>query len=286
MSPVTVSQVDALRAELAQRTRPRAVVMTMGALHAGHAELVRTARGVVGPTGTVVVTVFVNPTQFAAGEDLDRYPRTADADLVVAREAGADVLFAPTASEVYGPTGTFREDIVTVDPGPLGDRLEGAARPGHFRGVLTVVTKLLGFTAPDLAVFGEKDYQQLALIRRLVADLGLGVRVLGVPTVRDADGLALSSRNRYLSPAERQTALALPQALTAVARELAAGAAVDVAVSRGRSSLAHRPGLDVDYLVVTGPDLSAPAVHGPARVLGAVRIGATRLIDNVGVDRP
>jgi len=180
----------------------RAVVMTMGALHDGHAELVRQARRMVGETGTVIVTVFVNPTQFSAGEDFDAYPRTLDDDVVVASEAGADVVFAPNAVEVYGLTGGFEPTSVTIDPGPLGDVLEGASRPGHFRGVLTVVSKLMGMTYPDVALFGEKDYQQLTLIRRMVADLSMPVEVVGVPTVREADGLARSSRNR--SPIRRR----------------------------------------------------------------------------------
>lgn len=199
--------------ELHARTRAgrRAVVMTMGALHEGHATLVRTAREVAGPDGEVVVTVFVNPLQFGKGEDLDRYPRTLDADLKIAEQAGADVVFAPSVDEVY-PGG---EPQVRISAGPMGERLEGAVRPGHFDGMLTVVAKLLHLTRPDVALFGQKDAQQLALIRRMVRDLNFGMEIVGVPTVREADGLALSSRNRYLSPRERRTALALSQALFA-----------------------------------------------------------------------
>jgi pantoate--beta-alanine ligase len=171
--PVVVSTVAELDQVLAGSTRPRAVVPTMGALHSGHAALVRAARESVGPDGTVVATVFVNPTQFGAGEDLDRYPRTLPDDVVLAGAAGCDVVFAPAATEVYGPAGRFRHDSVTIDPGPLGDVLEGAVRPGHFRGVLTVVAKLLALTGPDVAMFGEKDYQQLVLITRMAADLSL-----------------------------------------------------------------------------------------------------------------
>ncbi|MET9955004.1 pantoate--beta-alanine ligase [Streptomyces sp. NPDC006339] len=196
----------------------RAVVMTMGALHDGHATLVRTARERVGPDGTVVVTVFVNPLQFGAGEDLDRYPRTLDADLEVAEAAGADAVFAPSVDEVY-PGG---EPQVRITAGPMGARLEGASRPGHFDGMLTVVAKLLHLTAPDLAFFGQKDAQQLALIRRMVRDLNFPVEIVGVPTVRESDGLALSSRNRYLSSGERRTALALSRALFAARDRLAA----------------------------------------------------------------
>ncbi|WP_254886203.1 pantoate--beta-alanine ligase [Streptomyces sp. NA02950] len=188
-----------------------AVVMTMGALHDGHASLIRAARARVGSKGLVTVTVFVNPLQFGAGEDLDRYPRTLDADLEVAAAAGADIVFAPRLDEVY-PGG---EPLIRLAAGPLGERYEGASRPGHFDGMLTVVAKLLHLTRPDVAFFGEKDAQQLALIRRMVDDLNFPVEVVGVPTVREADGLALSSRNRYLSAEERRTALALSRALFA-----------------------------------------------------------------------
>ncbi|MBL3670443.1 pantoate--beta-alanine ligase, partial [Streptomyces sp. M2CJ-2] len=199
--------------ELHARARAgrRTVVMTMGALHEGHATLIRAARDIAGADGEVVVTVFVNPLQFGEGEDLDRYPRTLDADLDVAGQAGADVVFAPSADEVY-PGG---EPQVRISAGPMGERLEGAARPGHFDGMLTVVAKLLHLTRPDVALYGQKDAQQLALIRRMVRDLNFGVDIVGVPTVREDDGLALSSRNRYLSAAERRTALALSGALFA-----------------------------------------------------------------------
>ncbi|MER6100181.1 pantoate--beta-alanine ligase [Streptomyces sp. NPDC001728] len=195
-----------------------AVVMTMGALHEGHATLIRAARARVGAKGFVVVTVFVNPLQFGAGEDLDRYPRTLDADLALALESGAGAVFAPSADEVY-PGG---EPQVRITAGPMGERLEGASRPGHFDGVLTVVAKLLHLTAPDLAFFGQKDAQQLALIRRMARDLNFPVEIVGVETVREPDGLALSSRNRFLSAEERRTALALSGALFAARERLAA----------------------------------------------------------------
>ncbi|MER5732974.1 pantoate--beta-alanine ligase, partial [Streptomyces sp. NPDC002138] len=201
---------------------PRVVVMTMGALHEGHATLIRTARERAGSAGQVVVTVFVNPLQFGANEDLDRYPRTLDADLEIAAAAGADAVFAPAADEVY-PGG---EPQVRISAGPMGTRLEGATRPGHFDGMLTVVAKLLHLTRPDAALFGQKDAQQLALIRRMVTDLNFPVEVVGVPTVREDDGLALSSRNRYLSGPERRTALALSRALSAGRDRLAAQAAL------------------------------------------------------------
>ena len=263
------------------RPAPRAVVMTMGALHDGHAELVREARRRVGPGGSVVVTVFVNPTQFGAGEDFERYPRTLSADVALAERAGADVVFAPDAVEVYGPARGFTEGSVTIDPGSLGATLEGAARPGHFRGVLTVVAKLLAMTQPTMALYGEKDYQQLVLIRRMVRDLDLPVEVIGVPTVREPDGLARSSRNAYLSADERATATAVPQALDAVARRAAEG--VEAAIGAGSAILDAVPGIAVDYLVITDPELGPAPVSGEARALIAVTVGSTRLIDNRAV---
>lgn len=265
------------RTALAEERGEAAVVMTMGALHPGHTGLVRVARELVGADGTVVVTVFVNPLQFGAGEDLDRYPRTLDTDLALCRAEGVDLVFAPTTAEVY-PNGTPQ---VSIDPGPLGAELEGDARPGHFSGVLTVVAKLLGLTVPAAAVFGEKDYQQLVLVRRMVDDLDLGVEIVSVPTVRDDDGLALSSRNRYLTPQERARALALPLALEAGASVAPAGAAAVLAAAAAVLERADR--VEVDYLALRDPDLfPAPAV-GAARLLVAARIGATRLIDNAAV---
>lgn len=254
-----------------------AVVMTMGALHDGHAELMRAARREVG--GTVIATIFVNPAQFAPGEDFDRYPRTLEADLAACEDAGVDIVFTPTVSEVYGSPRGLPVDAVTVDPGPLGDILEGVTRKGHFRGVLTVVHKLLAMTAPDVALFGEKDYQQLVLIRRMVRDLNMPVRVEGVPTVREADGVARSSRNRYLSSDERVIATTIPHALDTVAASMADG--VEVAIAAGREVVAATAGIALDYLEVTDPELGPSPQTGPARVLIAVRIGSTRLIDNI-----
>lgn len=267
-----------LRADAWDRSGRRAVVMTMGALHEGHAELMRAARRLVGAEGVVIATVFVNPTQFAAGEDFDRYPRSLEPDVDLAGEAGADIVFAPDAVDVYGPARGFADDSVTVDAGPLGEILEGSSRPGHFRGVLTVVAKLMGMTRPDIALFGEKDFQQLVLIRRMARDLSMPVEIVGVPTVREQDGLARSSRNRYLAEAERATARAVPQALAAAAAAAAQGA--EAAVLAGRSVIAATPGIDLDYLVVTDPDLGPAPVRGEARILIAAKVGATRLIDN------
>ncbi|WP_305093733.1 pantoate--beta-alanine ligase [Prescottella sp. R16] len=253
--------------------RQVALVPTMGALHAGHLELVRQAKlsGAV-----VIVSIFVNPLQFGANEDLDAYPRTLDADLDLLREAGVELVFAPNASAMY-PAGPR----TTVQPGPLGAELEGASRPTHFAGMLTVVAKLLQIAAPHVAFFGEKDYQQLTLIRQMVVDLNFDVRIFGVPTVREQDGLALSSRNRYLDPEHRRLATTLSAALVAGAHAAAGGA--DAIVATAREVLATVPEIDVDYLEVRGADLGPAPVRGDGRLLVAARIGTTRLIDNVGV---
>ncbi|MER7439292.1 pantoate--beta-alanine ligase [Micromonospora avicenniae] len=253
------------------------VVMTMGALHEGHETLLRAARE---QADHVLVTIFVNPLQFGPNEDFDRYPRTLAADLEVCRRAGADVVFAPSREEIY-PGG---EPRVRVDPGSLGAELEGQSRPGFFHGVLTVVLKLFQLTRPDLAFFGEKDYQQLTLIRRMVRDLDVPVQVLGVPTVREPDGLALSSRNRYLSEPERAAALSLSGALRAGAEAAEQGRDAGVVLSAAHQAFgAGTPGAQLDYLVLTDPDLEPGPVDGPARLLIAAWVGSTRLIDNMPI---
>ncbi|EMF01663.1 pantoate--beta-alanine ligase [Streptomyces mobaraensis NBRC 13819 = DSM 40847] len=263
----------------------RAVVMTMGALHEGHATLIREARRLAGPDGQVVVTVFVNPLQFGPNEDLDRYPRTLDADVALAAESGADAVFAPSVAEVY-PGG---EPEVRISAGPMGERLEGAHRPGHFDGVLTVVAKLLHLSRPDTALFGQKDAQQLAMIRRMVRDLNFPVEIVGVPTVREADGLALSSRNRYLSAADRTSALALSRALSAAAdaadRGPSAVREAARAVLDGAATL--EPPVVLDYLALVDPAdfTEVPAgFTGEAVLAVAARVGTTRLIDNIVLD--
>lgn len=257
-------------------------VPTMGALHEGHASLMRVARERVGD-GPVVASVFVNPLQFGEGEDLDRYPRTLDTDLEICAREGVDIVFAPAVEEMYPGWPERREPQVTVDPGPLAARLEGRVRPGHFRGVLIVVAKLLGLVRPDVAVFGQKDYQQLALVRQLVADLCLGVEIVGAETVREPDGLALSSRNRYLDPEQRQEAVHLSAALREAQDTAVYG--VSVALDAARAQLRKAKGIDLDYLVVTTPELGElpPVVPPgtPARILVAARLGSTRLIDNM-----
>jgi pantoate--beta-alanine ligase len=276
-APLLARSRAELRDALAERRRPLALVPTMGALHTGHASLIERARKEVGSESPVVVSIFVNPMQFAPGEDLDRYPRTFDADLALCAEQGVDVVFAPSVEEVY-PGG---DPQVSVDPGPLGTVLEGASRPTHFRGVLTVVAKMFGLVRPDVAVFGEKDYQQLVLIRRMVSDLCIDVDVIGAETVREHDGLAISSRNRYLDEDQRWRAAALSRTLFAArnAAKYGAKAAVDAA----RHELRHARGVDLEYLELTDPDLGTAPESGPARLLIAARVGSTRLIDNVAL---
>jgi pantoate--beta-alanine ligase len=259
------------------QSRPLGFVPTMGALHSGHASLIDRARKEVGSEAPVVVSIFVNPMQFGPGEDLDRYPRSFDADFGMCAEQGADVVFAPSVEEVY----TGGDPLVTVDPGALATIMEGVSRPTHFHGVLTVVAKLFGLVRPDVAVFGEKDYQQLVLIRRMVSDLCMEVDVVGAETVREPDGLALSSRNAYLDEDQRWRATALSRTLFAAQRaaRYGAGAALDAA----RHQLRHARGVDLDYLELTDPDLGPAPVSGPARMLIAARVGKTRLIDNVAL---
>lgn len=265
-----MTTVARTREELAgvRRTLPGrvAVVMTMGALHEGHAALMRTAKTLA---DSVLVTVFVNPLQFGPSEDLDRYPRTFDADLEMCAREGVDAVFAPTVDVVY----SSGEPAVWVSAGPLGDRLEGAHRPGHFDGVLTVVAKLLHLTRPHVAVFGEKDAQQLALIRQLVRDLDFGVEIVGVPTVREPDGLAMSSRNAYLTADDRRAALALHRALST--GDLRAARAI----------LDDEPDVSVDYLELVDDETWADATDTTefGRLVVAARVGKTRLIDNVSV---
>ncbi len=275
----TRAELAAALAEVRARGGRVALVPTMGALHEGHASLMRAARSRVSDDDAVVVSVFVNPMQFAPGEDLDRYPRTFDADLEVCGAQGVDVVFAPSVEEVY-PGG---EPQVTLDPGPVATVLEGRSRPTHFRGVLTVVAKLFGLVSPDLAFFGQKDYQQLVLIKRMVADLCMGVEVVGVETVREYDGLALSSRNRYLSDADRLAALALSRALAAGRDAAPDGGDAVLAAAHAELRKPDAEGVDVDYLELTAPDLGDAPDTGEARLLVAARVGTTRLIDNTAL---
>lgn len=253
------------------------LVPTMGALHDGHMALVRAAKRVSG--SVVVVSIFVNPLQFGTGEDLDAYPHTLDADMELLAEEGVEVVFTPTPAVMY-PDGPR----TTVHPGPLGGELEGAVRPTHFAGMLTVVLKLLQIVRPDRAFFGEKDYQQLVLIRQMADDLNLDSRIIGVPTVRESDGLAMSSRNRYLNPEEREQASALSSAL--LAGMYAAGGGPAAVLDAARAVIDEVPAIVTDYLELRGPWLEHAPTAGPARLLIAARLGATRLLDNIAVELP
>lgn len=265
------------------------LVPTMGALHDGHATLIRAAAS-TGPgapgSASTIVSIFVNPLQFSPDEDLARYPRTLEADLALCAANGVDAVFAPSVEEMYDD-----DRQVGVTSGRMGTVLEGASRPGHFDGVLTVVTKLFTLVRPDRAFFGRKDIQQFALVNRLVADLDLGVEIVGVPTVRDHDGLALSSRNTYLSSTERELALSLSRSLRAGEQAAAAGARPREVIAAVRAVLAlaatEHDGFAVDYaeLVDFATFTSVPDdFSGSAVVALAVRVGSTRLIDNVQLD--
>lgn len=267
----TRAELDAARRAMAGRV---VLVPTMGALHEGHRALIRAARTL---GDHVVVSIFVNPTQFGPGEDLHRYPRTPWVDLDMCAEEDVALVFMPEADEMYGPGLGIR-----VECGDLADRLEGAVRPGHFSGVLTVVAKLFGMVSPQAAVFGEKDYQQLVLIRAMSRELALGVDVYGLPTVRERDGMALSSRNRYLDEHQRVIASALSRALRAGTTVAEHGPARVLAVAQ--AVLEDEPELIVDYLALTDPELGPEPDSGPARLLVAGRLGTTRLIDNLALD--
>jgi pantoate--beta-alanine ligase len=251
------------------------LVPTMGALHDGHLALVRAAKRV--PGSVVVVSIFVNPLQFGADEDLDAYPRVLDDDLALLRGEGVEIAFTPSAVAMY-PDGPR----TAVYPGALGSELEGSARPTHFAGMLTVVCKLLQIVTPDRIFFGEKDYQQLVLVREMVRDLNINVQVVGVPIVRETDGLAMSSRNRYLNAAQRELAGILSAALLAGSHAASGGA--DEALRAAGSVLSEVPAIDVDYLEVRDSALGPAPVSGAGRLLVAARLGKTRLLDNVAIE--
>ena len=277
----TIREIDALRRVVAAIRRDGgsvALVPTMGALHSGHMALISEAKR---HGSHVAASIFVNPTQFAPTEDLASYPRREAADEALLEAAGCALLWAPSVATMY-PNGHATRISV---PG-VSDAFEGEHRPGHFEGVATVVAKLFGQVRPDVALFGEKDFQQLAVIRKMVRDLDLDVRIVGVPTQRDADGLALSSRNAYLSEEERVVARVLPRALLETAQAIRAGADMDEALERARSAL-RAAGFDpIDYVALADAETLTPldGLDRPARLLAAAKLGRTRLIDNVAVE--
>ncbi|MDZ4168095.1 MAG: pantoate--beta-alanine ligase [Coriobacteriia bacterium] len=279
-----LSSKDEIRAAVAAARREGkrvGFVPTMGALHAGHLSLVSAA---CKRADVVVTSIFVNPTQFGPSEDFAAYPRSLESDIALLSGDGVEIVFTPSAAEMYGEL-----PVVTVDPGPLAARWEGAVRPGHFSGVATVVTKLLSVVRPDIAFFGEKDYQQLQIVKRLVADLDVGCQIVGCATVRDEDGLALSSRNVHLSSEQRVAALALPAALEAAELAVAWGERSAAAIEAGmRDTVARLAGdaLLLDYAAVVDASSLEPVVElrGCVRAIIAGRIGPTRLIDNCALD--
>jgi pantoate--beta-alanine ligase len=256
----------------------RGAVFTMGALHEGHLALMHECRKLIGKDGLLIVTIFVNPTQFTDPKDLEKYPRTLDTDVEMCAAAGVDVVFAPTVAEMY-PAGV---ELPQFSAGRLGNIFEGASRPGHFDAVATVVHRLLDITQPSVTCFGEKDFQQLAVVRAMVAEAKIACEVVGVPTVRDADGVAKSSRNRLLSPEDRAAARVIPQSLERVA-EIAQSGDVSTARSAGLDVLKREPRLELDYLEVVAPDFGPAPEQGAARAIIAARVGGVRLIDNYPV---
>jgi pantoate--beta-alanine ligase len=256
-------------------------VATMGALHEGHLSLVAASRRHADVT---VVSIFVNPTQFGPNEDFDAYPRDLEADAAALAAAGADILFVPTVDVMYPPGSDTR-----VDPGPLGTVLCGAARPGHFTGVATVVTKLLNIVSPDIAFFGDKDFQQLKILQKVARDLDMRAKIVGCPIIRESDGLAMSSRNRYLTPEQRSHATVLQRALSAAHDEACSGDSDAEGIARAIAQTIEREdGVELEYAVVVDAETLAPVtvLQRPARALVAGRVGSARLIDNVAILPP
>ncbi len=273
-----ISQTRPIISSAKQRGERVGLVPTMGALHAGHIALIETARA---QDDFVAISIFVNPTQFGPADDYQAYPRRLEQDAQMAQQAGVDLIFAPSAEEMYG------EEFATyVEVEGLTDGLCGRYRPEHFRGVTTVVAKLLNIIQPDVAYFGEKDYQQLIVIRRMVNDLNMPIEIVGVPTVREPDGLALSSRNRYLSDEERAAAPWLYQALQAGATRVRQGATGAEAAEQVKEILAEEPLLRVQYIEAVHPETLQPAEYGgpPMVIAAAAHLGGTRLIDNIIIE--
>jgi len=255
-----------------------ALVPTMGALHSGHISLVELAKK---HADCVIMSIFVNPTQFGPNEDFDAYPRTLDADMALAEKAGVDILYAPDTKDMYGDG-----IATTINVGDIANELCGKTRPGHFNGVATVVTKFLLRTLPNVAIFGEKDYQQLCIIRQVVEDLDLPVEIIGAPTMREADGLAMSSRNRYLDEDQRKNAPKLYEILRLLSQRIASGNDVEKTLLEGGSLLKYA-GFAMDYLTLCDAETLTPQTvyEAPARLLAAGYLGTTRLIDNVAVEQ-
>jgi len=279
----TLNTISAYQNWYKKINQPVVTVFTMGALHSGHAKLIEVAKEYVAQNlngqGKVVVSIFVNPTQFNSPADLSNYPRTLDADLVICDAAGADAVFIPTASEMY-PAGETKIGLTHYQ---IGNDLEGASRPGHFEGMLTVVTKLLNITKPIATFFGEKDFQQLVLVKQLVSDLNMEINVIGVPTVRDQDGFALSSRNKRLSQTQRELASQIPATLTLLKRSISEGHDLTSAINIATEYLTNFPEIKIDYLELRNQQLGKPSNTDSVRALIAVQIGEIRLIDNMTV---
>jgi len=286
MIPIVARTAIGIAATRATMRSPVVLVPTMGALHDGHRALLRQGRELAGPDGSLVVSVFVNPLQFGAGGDLDRYPRDLAKDIELCRQEDVQAIFAPLTGQMYPVPQT-----ITVDPGPVGQVLEGAFRPGFFTGVLTVVLKIFNLVRPDAAIFGQKDAQQVFLVRRMVAELNTDIDLVVVPTVREPDGLAASSRNSYLSGPDRTTARALHRAMRAGANAAGAGQSAVLAAASAElaTAAAAAPPLLTDYLELVDPatfGALAPEHGGPALLLAAATVGSTRLIDNTPLTLP
>lgn len=274
-----------------QTLPPQTAIMfvpTMGALHEGHASLVRAARSRAGESGHVIASIFVNPTQFGPSEDFSRYPRTLEADSQLLAASGCDAVFAPSVQEMYPAISSFSTQhsmlSTSVDPGPLAEVLEGAIRPGHFRGVCTVVAKLLNIIAPTVLYLGQKDYQQQAILRQMIRDLDMPVEVVTAPTIREPDGLAMSSRNRYLTPFQRANAIGLYEALTAAKTAYAAGERSAQTLQQIMANAILARGLEVQYALPANAETLDPftsRVTPPAVLLIAAKLGNLRLIDNL-----
>lgn len=279
--PTILRTVEEVQSWHAENDSPVAAVFTMGALHSGHAYLMTYAREHCPPGTRVIASIFVNPTQFNSTADLETYPRTLDNDLEILGEAMVDAVFIPSVDEMY-PNGLVIDE--TIDPGSIGEILEGASRPGHFAGMLSVVHKLLSITAPNFAFFGEKDFQQLTLVKKMATELKMPTEIIGVPTVRDSDGLAQSSRNRKLSTQARQQARHIPAALALVSHALIEGKTVTEAEALGRDYVSTQTNLQLDYLEVRPENLIDEPTSGKLRILIAVTIDGIRLIDNIALE--